>query len=252
MGIAHGDTDGDGVADLLVSHLVNEHDTLWRARPTRTNMFYRDDTYDAGLGLDSRRLTGWGCTFADFDHDGSLDLIVVNGHIRRESNQPFRYENPPILWHNRGTRFTNITSAAGPYFQSSHMARGLAAGDLDDDGDLDLVVVHHHKPSVVLWNESTRAGSSVLFDLRGAGANRDAIGATLVATAGTRTLVRSMDGGGSYISASDRRVHLGLGAVSQLDRVEIRWPSGTTEELLNLGVDRTIRLAERPGVFFGQ
>jgi enediyne biosynthesis protein E4 len=161
MGIAFGDTDGDTLPDVLISHLYNEHTTLWRAtgRP-EGGILYQDQTSEAGLALDSRPLTGWGIVLADLDLDGRLDVLTTNGHIRHEPSQPYRYENPPILWQNLGNgRFANVTPNAGPYFTALHMGRGLACGDLDSDGDLDFVVVHHHKPSVVLWNESTRKGS---------------------------------------------------------------------------------------------
>jgi hypothetical protein len=245
MGIAYGDTDGNGAPDVLISHLVNEHDTLWRARATPSGVLFRDETIDAGLGLDSRRLTGWGTAFGDFDHDGLLDLIVVNGHIKREPNQPLAYANPPTLWHGaaRG-RFVNVTATAGPYFVALHQARGLAAGDLDDDDRLDLVVVHHGEPSTVLWNESPLQGHNLLVRLRGATENRDAIGARVTATIGDRTLVRTRDGGGSYVSTSDARLHFGLGDATQVDRLEVRWPSGITEARADLAADNVVSLNE--------
>ncbi len=246
MGIAFGDTDGDMLPDVLITHLYNEHTTLWRATGSPgASIVYQDQTSEAGLAVDSRPMTGWGIVMADLDLDGHLDVLTTNGHIRREPSQVYRYENPPLLWRNLGNgRFANVSAGAGPYFTALHMGRGLAFGDLDSDGDVDLVVVHHHEPSVVLWNESQRKGNYLTVKLRGSGTNRDAIGARLVARAGTRTFLRTVDGGGSYLSSNDANVHFGLGDARRVDRLEIRWPSGKVDVKRDVSVNQTIEWAQ--------
>ena len=125
MGIAHGDLDGDGLLDILISHYYNEHATLWRASATSNGTFYQDVTYECGLVLDSRPTTGWGIADADFDADGRLDVIITNGQIRKEHGQAYPYENPPILWRNLGlNRFQNVIGTAGDYFKKLHQGRG--------------------------------------------------------------------------------------------------------------------------------
>jgi hypothetical protein len=247
MGIAHGDSDGDALPDVMITHFFGEHDTLWSAGLTAgVGLFYRDQTDESGLAADTRNLTGWGTSFADFDLDGRLDLVATNGHIRREPSQVYVYENPPILWHNRGGgRLMNVTAQAGDYFRGLRIGRGLACGDLDDDGDLDLVIVHHHAASVILWNESERRGHWMIVKPRGRAPNRDAVGARLTARVGAMTIVRTVDGGGSYISANDPRVHFGLGDATRVDRLEIRWPSGRIEARADLPADCAVDWTER-------
>lgn len=249
MGIAHGDLDGDGLPEVMITHFFGEHSTLWRPGAlTDGSLYFRDATDETGLVADTRNLTGWGTAFADFDFDGWLDVVSTNGHIRREPTQLYPYENPPILWRNRGGgRLANVTEGAGEYFRKLHMGRGLAVGDLDDDGDLDLVIVHHHEPSVVLWNESPRRGHRLTIRLRGRVPNRDAIGARLTAHIGPVSIVRTRIGGGSYISASDPRLSIGLGDAPKLDRLVIQWPSGRVETRFDIPSDCFLDCEEPTG-----
>jgi hypothetical protein len=232
MGIAHGDHDGDGLPDVVITHFFGEHATLWRkALPAGSTPIFEDRTREAGLAVDTRPTTGWGIALADFDQDGWLDLVAANGHIRPEPGQTFPYENPALVWRNDGDgrRFLNVSTAAGDYFQELHLGRGLAVGDLDNDGDLDLVIVHHHAPSVLLWNETAGPGNTLRIRLKGRGKNPDALGARIVAQVEARTLARSIDGGGSYLSSSEPRLHLGLGASREVAPLEIHWPDGQVE-----------------------
>jgi enediyne biosynthesis protein E4 len=231
MGVDAEDLTGDGLPELIVSHYRGEYCTLYRNLDGRN---FQDVSGAAGIITDSTPFVGWGCALADFDGDTEPDLLVVNGHV--EDNLPevgrdIPYEEPSIVWHNGGNgRFRRVRNA-GSFFSTDHVGRGAALGDLDHDGDLDVIISLMDARPAVLLNESA-PNHWIILDLLGRRSNRSAIGAVVAVHLGERVLHRQVKGGGSYDSASDTRLLLGLGLVERVDRIEIRWPLGARSTLV--------------------
>jgi hypothetical protein len=191
-------------------------------------------------------MLGFGTAFLDFDADGRLDLAIANGHV--EDFRPGEPYGMPaqLLAGTRGGRFIDISRLAGPPWQVERVGRGLATGDLDNDGRLDLVILSQREPLAYLHNR-TEGGHWLVLRLEGTASNRDAVGARVVVTAGGRRQTAWRSGGGSYQSASDPRLHFGLGAADRADDVEVRWPSGRVEHFRDLAADAGYRLREGSG-----
>jgi enediyne biosynthesis protein E4 len=226
MGVALGDLDDDGRPDLVVSNFLGRSTVAFRS--LGDGMFV-DASDDLGLSAATRPVLGFGVALADFDSDGRLDLLQANGHVldRARLGQPFAMK--PTLLRNVGGRLIDAAASAGPWFARPILARGLAVGDLDNDGRLDAVVIALGAPAALLRNV-TPGGHSLTLELVGrAPACKQPIGAKVKATIGAHTITRVLAGGGSYLAASDRRVHLGLGDANQVDRLEVAWPSGRSE-----------------------
>ncbi len=247
MGVDAGDVDGDGRPDLIVTNFHDEYHTLWR----HSGGFPFDNaTHSSGLARLTRAYVGWGVRLLDFDNDGDLDLMIANGHVNRRIESMRRdvtYEEPLLLLANDGRGvFENVGAAAGPLFQTRHLARGLAAGDFDNDGDVDAAVVRLGRRPVLLRNRIGQGSNWVGLSLRGAASNRDAIGARVVLHANGKRFLRWVSGGGGFLASHDRRIVVGLGpgdppaAVS----VEIRWPNGGFEKIEGLAPNRYHRLTE--------
>ncbi|HET9713524.1 MAG TPA: CRTAC1 family protein [Pyrinomonadaceae bacterium] len=241
MGVDAGDFDGSGTDDIFVTHLMEETNTLF------TNIgaaVFEDRTREAGLGMPGRRFTGFGTLFFDYDNDGWLDLLVVNGAVQLlpeliRKGDPFPLGQPNQLFRNTGNgRFVEIVEQAGPTFQLLEVSRGAAFGDIDNDGDTDVLVTNNNGPVRLLLNQL--GSRNHWLGLRMIGKNgRDMLGAQVdVVVKKSQILRRRVRTDGSYLSANDPRVLVGLGSTTQVEAVRVRWPDGTVAELKAPPVDR--------------
>ncbi len=247
MGIASGDPDGDGFLDLFVTNFAEDYNTLYRGDG---GGFFRDVTEEAGVAGPTFEPLSWGAAFADLDSDGDEDLVVANGHIYpqvdRHPELGATYAQRNLLLENLGSgRFRDASGSAGPGFGVTLSSRGLAAGDYDNDGDLDLLISNLDAPPTLLRNDTPRRGSWLTVILEVPPGKGTAIGTVVTVKAGERTLIRDLESSGSYLSAEDPRLHFGLGGSKRVDRLEVRWPDRTRTVLTDLDADRfvTIRKA---------
>jgi tetratricopeptide (TPR) repeat protein len=245
MGVACGDLDGDGLPDLAVTNFYGESTSFFH---NLGQGLFADHTAAIGLSAPSRFFLGFGAAFLDANNDGHLDLITVNGHIS-DLRPLFPCPMTPQLFLGREAGLlTDVTSQAGPVFQQLYVGRGLAVGDLDNDGRLDGIIVAQNDALVLLKNETQlTAGHFITFGLEGTRSNHDSVGATVAVSAGGRRQVAWRFGGGSFQSAGDSRLHFGLGPSDRIESVEVRWPSGTVDRFRDLAADRGYRLREADG-----
>ena len=249
MGTDFGDYTGDGLLDLVVTNFMLETHNIYR---NLGGGLFGDATFESGLGPATMPFVGFGAVFLDYDNDGRLDLAIANGHVldNAEHFSPnATYAQRNLLFRNEGGgRLREVGRTSGPGFALVKVSRGLAAGDIDNDGDLDLLVTNNGQTADLLRNDGGHPGNALLVRLVGKKSNRDGIGARLRLTAGTTTEVREVKAGSSYLGQSDVRVHFGLGRSTEIDRLEIRWPAGATDVIRNVPVNHIVTIVEGEGL----
>jgi enediyne biosynthesis protein E4 len=230
MGVDWGDYDGDGLLDLLVTTFQYEPTSLYH---NEGHGLFTEEGYAAGIGDASLSRLGFGARLFDADNDGDLELITANGHVQDNAARIFpgvTYAQPVQLFENLGERrFLDVSAAAGASLAKPIVGRGLAVGDYDNDGDLDVLIANLEGPPLLLRNDTPSTAHALTVRLQGRTAPRDGTGARLTLRAGGRRQLREAGTGGSYLSAGDPRIHFGLGAAAAADSLTIRWPSGATE-----------------------
>jgi hypothetical protein len=249
MGIASGDFDADGDEDLFVTNIVGETFVLYENDGSGS---FEDARVRTGLGRITAAFTGFGTDWFDYDNDGALDLFVANGAvnvIELQRGRPVPYRMRSLLLRNTGARaFEDVSAAGGPFFQSAEVSRGAAFGDIDNDGDVDIVVTTNDGPVRLLLNQAAGGQHWLQVRLEQTGGNRFGIGARVaVERAGQRTLWRRARTDGSYLSASDVRVHVGLGSSAKVDALVVEWPDGTRERFAGTAADRVVTLRRGGG-----
>ena len=244
MGVTVGDIQGDGFLDIFVTNFAEDYSVLYRGDGRG---FFEDVSEIAGVAGPTFKPLSWGAAFADLDCDGDEDLVVVNGHIYpqvdRHPEFGLTYAEKSLLLENDGQgRFQDVSAGAGPGFQTARPGRGLAVGDYDNDGDLDLLISNLDAPPTLLRNDTPRRGSFLTVTLEVPPGRGTAIGARVIASAGGRTLIRDLASGESYLSVHDQRLHFGLGSALKVDRLEVRWPDGSRQVLTDVPANQFIRI----------
>ena len=250
MGVDAADFDGDGWQDLVVANIDHEMFSLYK---NNKGDVFADVADEHGVAQATRLLSGWGLKFFDFDNDGQVDLLLSNGHpddmIAMRAPE-VSYKEPLLLFHNDGRRLHDVGGQAGPAFSKTFSARGLAVGDFNNDGRVDVLLGCNGEAPVLLKNNAAPDHHWVGVKLQGVTCNRDAVGARLTWSVGGVRKSRVKTGGGSYLSSHDPREVLGLGRSAKLDWLEIKWPppSGRTERFTKIAVDRYVTIVEGKGM----
>lgn len=246
MGATAANYDGRGLLDIFKTNYADDTPSFYRNLGKNN---FEDATDPSGLGMNTKYL-GWGTSFLDIDNDGWKDLMIATGHVYPqvdEAHSGEKFKQPRLLYWNRGDgRFFDLSALGGPGITAEHSSRGLAVGDLDNDGDLEIVIANLNEPPSLLKNFGARTGNSLLLRAITTSGS-DAIGASVTVTSGERKQFDEVRSGGSFISQSDFRLHFGLGKFASAD-VSVRWMDGKTETIPSVAANQIVTIQEGKGV----
>jgi hypothetical protein len=246
MGAAVADVDADGRLDILKTHFADDIPALYR---NLGRGLFEDIASISGLGVQNRYVE-WGAGLPDLDNDGLADVFYVTGHVYPEVERVLKqypHRGPRMVFRNLGNgRFADVTADSGPGATTVHSSRGAAFGDVDNDGDVDVLIMNMNEPPSLLRNEYSGGNNWLMVQLEGTRSNRSAVGAAVTVSSGGRRQARVVLSQSSYYSHDDLRLHFGLGAGRTADRVEVRWPSGATQILTDVPGGRVLTVREKP------
>ncbi len=243
MGVTLGDYDHDGLLDLFITNFDDEYNVLYRNVGRGS---FADVSYESGVAMVSLPYVGWGTKFFDFDNDGWLDLFVANGHAYPQRD---RYRQRKLLHrNNRDGTFTEVAAQSGSALMEERASRGTAFGDIDNDGDVDIVVNDLDSAPQLLRNDGGNKNNWIVVKTIGTKSNRNGIGAKVKVVSGDLTQVDEVQSGGSYISQNDFKLHFGLEKRTRVDLIQVRWPSGAVDTVTNMPVNKVVTIKESKGL----
>jgi hypothetical protein len=252
MGVTVGDYDHDGRFDIFVTNFSEDYNTLYR---NLGKGLFSDASHASRTAISSYPYLAWGTKFFDYDNDGWVDLLVVNGHVYPQVDAAGMnsYRQRKLLYHNeRDGTFTEVAEQAGRALMEKRASRGAAFGDFDNDGDVDTIINDIEGPPMLLRNDGGNRNHSILIRPIGTKSNRDGIGARVKVVAGTLVQIDEVRSGGSYLSHHDLQLHFGLGNLEKVDMIEIRWPSGLVEKIADIKADQAVVVKEGKGSIAAQ
>ena len=249
MGTNMGDYDNDGFLDIVVNNFQGQTSSIYH---NEGSGFFMEVSYASGVGEKTLNYLSWGTAFFDYDNDGYQDLFIANGHVHDNielfDDTATAAQQNLLLKNNGDGTFADVSLSSGPGLQIKQVSRGVAFGDYDSDGDIDILVVNSNQPPSLLNNEGGNKKNWLMFKTIGTTSNRDGIGARITVISGQHSQIREVKSGGSYLSQNDMRVHFGLDTATKVDIVEIRWPSGLVETFKDVKANQLFIVTEGEGL----